>query len=227
MDLNILLADDSKFFRTIERQFLQKTPAQVHEASDSDDLFAQLAAAKPQLLFLAYALRPLDGAECCRKIKANPALRQMPVVIICDQDAPGQLDAARSAGCDEILVKPLDRHRFLQAGRKFLSGIREHRQPCFLPVSFEWQGEVHKGKTLDISNGGAFIENKIDIPPGTMVKFTFTFPETGKTDSCQGEIAWLNRRPNMYKPHYPLGFGVKFKDLPPHLADTFSRLALR
>lgn len=225
MMLRIMLADDSRFFRSIERQFLQKTPAQVAEAVNSDDLFAQLTTDKPQLLFLAYSLRPLDGVECCRRIKASPSLRDLPVVMVCDQDLPEQVDVARRAGCDAVLVKPLHRQSFLQAGRQFLSEIREHRQPCFMVIHFAWQGENCRGKSLDISSGGIFVESAADIPVGTMVELSFALPGVNQPVSCHGEVVWLNRRPKSLKPHYPNGFGVRFRDLPPHLAEEFSRFA--
>lgn len=223
--LRIMLADDSRFFRSIERQFLQKTPAQVVEVADSDELFVQLAAEKPQLLFLAFSMRPLDGLACCRRIKSTPALRDLPVVMVCDQDMPEQVAAARSAGCDSILVKPLHRQPFLQAGRQFLGEIREHRQSCFMTVHFTWQDENHRGKSLDISSGGIFVESGVDIPVGTMVPLSFTLPGAVGITSCQGEVVWLNRRPNPLKPHYPTGFGVRFRDLPQHLAEEFGRFA--
>jgi CheY-like chemotaxis protein len=223
--LRIMLADDSRFFRSIERQFLQKTPAQVVEAVNSDDLFAQLTTEKPQLLFLAYSMRPLDGLECCRRIKSTPALRDLPVVIVCDQDMPEQVVSARSAGCDFVLVKPLHRQPFLQAGRQFLSEIREHRQSCFMVVHFAWQEESSRGKSLDISSGGLFVESGVDIPVGTVIMLSFTLPGANHSVSCQGEVVWLNRRPNPLKPHYPTGFGVRFRNLPQYLADEFGRFA--
>ena len=225
--LHILLADDSRFFRTIQRQFLLKTPAQVVEAVDSDDLFAKLSEQQPQLLFLAYTLRPLDGVGCCRRIKADQTLRNLPVVMICDQDMPDQVAASQRAGCDAVLVKPLDRHSFLQAGRQFLSDIREHRQPCFMTVNFDWEGKSVRGKTLDISSGGVFVECTVDIPIGTVIPLVFTLPGADRSISCRGEVTWHNRRPTPLKAHYPNGIGIKFRDLPRSLAEEFGRLAKR
>jgi uncharacterized protein (TIGR02266 family) len=221
--LRIMLADDSRFFRSIERQFLQKTPAQVVEVADSDDLFAQLSAEKPQLLFLSFSMRPMGGHECCRLIKTNPALRNLPVIMVCDQDMPDQIASARSAGCDAILVKPLHRQPFLQAGRQFLSEIREYRQSCFMAVDFTWQNEKYRGKSLDISSGGLYVESAEDVSVGTIVQLSFTLPGTSSIVDCQGVIVWLNRRPNTLKSHYPTGFGVRFHNLPRHLAEEFGR----
>lgn len=224
--LHILLADDSRFFRTIERQFLQKTPASVDEVEGSDELFAKLQVELPQLLFLSCALRPLDGIECCRLIKADPGLRSLPVIMICEQGASQQLDDARKAGSDATLTKPLDRQTFLAAGRQFLSEIREHRKPCFMVVHFSWEGEARRGKCLDISSGGLFLESQLEIPVGTSMKLEFVLPDNGTPVSCLGEVAWHNRRPKLLKPHYPVGFGLRFLNLPESLGRIMGQVAL-
>jgi CheY-like chemotaxis protein len=220
----ILLADDSKFFRTIERQFLQKTPAELDEVSGSDELFTKLRKSCPDLVFIGFTLRPLTAAECCRQIKSDPSLRSLPVVIICDQGDTQQIEEAKRAGCDAFLVKPLDRISFLRMGRQFLNSIREHRQPCFMPVKFSWQGESLTGKCLDISGGGLFLESPADIPVGTMLSLDFVLPSgVNLSSTCQGEVMWHNRKPNMFKPHYPVGMGIRFNAPSKALTDEIAR----
>jgi CheY-like chemotaxis protein len=220
----ILLADDSKFFRTIERQFLQKTPAELDEVACSDELLSKLRKNCPHLLFIGYTLRPLNAAECCRQIKADPALRSLPVVIVCDQGEGQQVEEAKRANCDAVLIKPLDRISFLRIGRKFLNSIREHRQPCFMPVRFTWQGETITGKCLDISGGGLFLESSMDVPVGTLLTLDFILPSgVNLSSSCQGEVMWHNRKPNLFKPHYPVGMGVRFNAPSKLLIDEIAR----
>lgn len=220
----ILLADDSKFFRTIERQFLQRTPAELDEVASSDELFSRLRSDCPHLLFIGFTLRPLGGAECCRRIKADPALRALSVVIVCDQAEERQVEEAKQSGCDAVLVKPLGRTSFLRVGRQFLSSIREHRQPCFMPVKFNWQGEAFTGKCLDISGGGLFLESPVDVPVGTVLTLDFALPAgINLATTCQGEIMWLNRKPNLLKPHYPVGMGIRFNTPSKALSDEINR----
>jgi two-component system, OmpR family, alkaline phosphatase synthesis response regulator PhoP len=220
----ILLADDSKFFRTIERQFLQKTPAELAEVASSDELMTTLRKSPPHLLFAGFTLRPLNAAECCRQIKADPVLRSLPVVIVCDQGDDQQLAEAKSSNCDAVLVKPLDRTSFLRMGRRFLTSIREHRQPCFMAVRFNWQDQTINGKCLDISGGGMFLETPADVPVGTLLTLEFILPSgMNLTSSCQGEVMWLNRKPNLFKPHYPVGMGVRFDAPSKLLIDEISR----
>ena len=213
--LSILLADDSRFFRAIESQFLQKTPAEILEADDCDTALTIVRNERPDLVYIAFSLPPFGGADCCQRIKKDPELRTIPVVLVCDPDAPDQPEISRLKGCDACLSKPLDRHSFLQVGRQFLQGIREHRQPSFFPVTIIAGGEELSGKCLDISGGGMFVESKADLAPGTEIQLNFKLPGgLGEQLSCNAVVSWLNRKPNPMKPHYPHGLGIMFVKLP-------------
>lgn len=213
--LRILLADDSRFFRAIESQFLQKTPVDILQADSCEAALAVVRDQKPDLVYAAFSLPRDGGAAFCKAVKQDPATRHLPVVLVCDQGAAEQPEIARRAGSDACLVKPLDRHNFLQVGRKFLEGIREHRQPSFFRVSFVANGETFQGKTLDISGGGMFIETQAEIAAGTLIDLDFRLPDQVSTRvTCRAEVTWLNRKPKPMKPHYPHGLGLKFVDLP-------------
>ncbi len=224
--LKILLADDSKFFRAIESKFLQKTPVEILDAENCSEALSVIRNDRPDLVYMAFSLPDKGGAACCRSIKDDPASRALPVVLICDQGEPEQEVIAKQNGCDAILSKPLDRHSFLQVGRQFLAGIREHRQPSFFPLVFTTGGEEFDGKCLDISGGGMFIECQADIPAGTLINLEFKLPTSDATQiSCSGEVMWLNCKPTPMKPHYPHGLGVKFVGLSDVVQKAIIRLS--
>lgn len=213
--LKILLADDSRFFRAIESQFLQKTPAAILEADNCDTALAVVRSERPDLVYAAFSLPPSGGAAFCQKIKNDPELNEIPVVLVCDADAHEQPEIARQSSCDACLSKPLDRHVFLQVGRQFLEGIREHRQPSFFPVTILSDGEEFAGKCLDLSGGGMFVESQADLSPDTAIELSFKLPGGSGTQlRCNAMISWLNRKPNPMKPHYPHGLGIMFVELP-------------
>jgi len=221
----ILLADSSRFFRTIETKFLQKTPIEVLEASDEQDVLSLVRNEGPDLIYMAYDLAVAGDPALCLRLKNNPATSSLPIVVICDQGAPEQTKVVRRMEADACLVKPLDRHSFLQIGRKYLSSIREHRQPSFFPLSFHIDNEEHQGKCLDISGGGMFIESHVDVLAGTALKLAFLLHDGTATHiDCQAVVTWLNRKPNPIKPHYPFGFGIKFAELSDVASRTIQRL---
>lgn len=221
----ILLADNSRFFRTIESKFLLKTPVEVLEAGDEQEVLSLLNKESPDLVYMAYDLAVVGAPALCLRLKNNPATSNLPIVVICDQGAPEQIKIVRRLEADACLVKPLDRHSFLQIGRKYLNSIREHRQPSFFPLSFHIENEEHQGKCLDISGGGMFIESHVDVIAGTLLKLTFRLPDGTATHiDCQAMVTWLNRKPNPIKSHYPYGFGVKFSELSVVASRTIQRL---
>ena len=213
--IRVLLADDSRFFRAIEAQFLQKTPVEIIEADDSALALSMVRNEKPDMVYMAFSLPKEGGDVCCKAIKNDPLLRSVPVLIICDQDKPEQPEIARRNGCDAYLVKPLDRHSFLQVGRQFIEEIREHRQPSFFPVIISANGEEYKVKCLDLSGGGMFLESQAEIPAGSQASLSFKLPNDSAPEiTCSAKVMWQNRKPNPMKPHYPHGLGIMFVELP-------------
>jgi CheY-like chemotaxis protein len=207
----ILLVDDSIFFLALEKQFLRKFPITVLEARSAAQALALLQEQRPDLIYMAYDLPDLDGAACCRRLKADARLRSIPVVLICDVQATEQLDVCRAAGAGGVLTKPLDRHKFMEMGRRFLAGIREHRQTCLFQLSWRADGDSCPGKCLDLSNGGLFVETPEQPPTGTVVQISFVLPgQPPVSVEASGKVAWHNTRTQARKPNYPVGFGIRF-----------------
>ncbi len=224
--LKIMIADESPFFRSIEKQFLQNSPAEILEAKNSDELLTLLREEKPNLVYLSCSLLPLDGIDCCLAIKSDEELSEIPVVLVCDPNQKEQEERCERSSCDAVLVKPLDRHQFLQVGRCFLDAIREHRQSCLIHVNVSVNGEEIKGKGLDISSGGMFVDSPAEVTVGDLAEISFKLPGPNPLPvECKGLITWLNRRPDLLKPHYPTGFGVKFVGLPDVMSRHLGRLA--
>jgi CheY-like chemotaxis protein len=227
---HILLVDESTFFLAIERQFLKNTPAALLEARDAEEALALSRRQRPSLVYMAYDLAGTDGAECCRRLKADPGLRSVPVILICDEQRHDHLELCRQAGCDGVLTKPLDRRRFLDLGRSFLCGIREPRRPCLIRVRLRWRNERLSVSGLDISTGGVFLESGEPASVGERVELELLLTQGGQARFVQavGEIAWLNLREKPLKPTHPVGFGVKFTELAAetklHLAEFLEKM---
>ena len=212
----ILLVDDSRFFLTIEKQFLRNTQATLLEAQNAAQTFDLCRRQKPDLIYMACDLRGVSGIDCCRQFKADPALRSIPLVLICDENRPEQLDLCRQAGCDGVLSKPLDRRRFLEIGRSFLAGIREYRRHILFRVRYRLGDRLYSGKGLDISNGGLFLECSEPVAAGEVLQLEIQLSrpdQAGPWISCCGQVVWVNTRENPLKPNHPIGLGIKFIEL--------------
>ena len=67
--LKILIVDGSRFFRSIEKQFLSKTPAEILEAESGEEALAVWKDQNPELLYVAAGLPDMPGVDLCQKIK--------------------------------------------------------------------------------------------------------------------------------------------------------------
>lgn len=217
----ILLVDDDRFFLTIEKQFLRTAPVTIIEARSAEEALALCREKSPQLVCMAFDLPGENGASACRRIKADPKLRSTPVIMVCDGGNQEQGNQCNAAGCDGVLHKPLDRHRFLEVMRSFLGGIREVRRHCLIPVRFKAGGQPLIAKGLDISRGGIFLETSIPLPVGEVLELEIHLARAGETGPwirCEGVVAWLNKRDKLFKPTHPIGCGVKFTGIPAEAA---------
>ena len=81
----------------------------------------QLAALeRPDVILMDLSLPVLDGWEATRRIKANPALRHIPIIALTAHAMMGDEDKARAAGCDDYLSKPIDEDLLFEKLAHFL-----------------------------------------------------------------------------------------------------------
>ena len=93
------------------------------EAVTGEDGVAAAEKERPDLILMDIQLPGLDGYEATRRIKANPALRHIPIIVVTSYALSGDDVKAFEAGCDAYVTKPF-------GPRELLAKIRE-----YLPVA--------------------------------------------------------------------------------------------
>jgi len=226
----ILLVDDVDFFLEVEQDYLRQTPARIFLASNGRTALELAEQHRPDLIFMDVNMPVMDGLTCCRILKRNPQLREIPVVMVFAPCPEVDESTCRAAGCDEVMNKPVDRKRFLDLGRKFLFAIdrREKRIPCQMTVDFTLGGVSHQGMGLDISAHGLYIGFRSEVRHDDRLRVTFFLPAVSPEKiELTARVAWVNQgfpRPNLAQPQ---GFGVEFKNIPAATAAIIAEFVAR
>jgi len=103
----ILVVEDVELNRDLLVQLLEDD-YEVMTAVNGEEGIALAQRERPDLVLMDLSLPVIDGWEATRRIKANPALRDIPVIALSAHAMLGDEDKARRAGCDDYLSKPLN-----------------------------------------------------------------------------------------------------------------------
>ena len=120
MTKRILVVEDQEDNRQILRDLLATTDYEIIEAENGEEALAAVAKQRPDLILMDIQLPILDGYEATRRIKADPALRSIPIIAVTSYALSGDEEKARSAGCDDFVPKPYSPRQLLAKIRQYL-----------------------------------------------------------------------------------------------------------
>ena len=121
MTKRILIVEDQEDNRQILRDLLSSTDYEIVEAENGVEALAAVAKQRPDLILMDIQLPVMDGYEATRRIKANPVLRQIPIIVVTSYALSGDDTKAFAAGCDGYVAKPYDPIALLAKIREYLS----------------------------------------------------------------------------------------------------------
>lgn len=106
----VLIVDDDRAIRVLCRRLLEKSGYAVAEAVDGLDALAKVAEDRPDVIVLDGMMPNMNGADCARRLKSDPATREIPIVMASAAGEEQDIVAGLEAGVDEYITKPI-RHR--------------------------------------------------------------------------------------------------------------------
>ena len=119
----ILVVDDNPNNVEILRMRLEAHGYEVVTAADGEEGLAAVRDQLPDLILLDIMMPKLDGIEVCRRLRADPSLPFIPIILVTAKSDPKDVVAALEAGGDEFLTKPVD-HAALVARVKSMLRIK-------------------------------------------------------------------------------------------------------
>jgi len=105
----VLVVDDGLANRELVQAYLSGLDCEVRLASDGASALEQIQQEPPDLVLLDVQMPGMDGYEVCRRIKAGPGGRLLPVVMITALNQTDDRVRALESGADDFMSKPVER----------------------------------------------------------------------------------------------------------------------
>ncbi len=121
----ILIVDADPDTRALYRAIFPAHEYDVAECDDGAEALGRALARRPELIITETYLTRIDGYALCRLLRADPATRTVPILVV--TSAAGSSDVARAtqAGASQVLVKPCDPEAVSEAARRALAAAAD------------------------------------------------------------------------------------------------------
>ena len=120
MSKRILMVEDQEDNRQILRDLLGSAGYEMTEAWDGEASVSAAKEQRPDLILMDIQLPLLDGYEATRRIKADPELKNIPIIAVTSYALSGDDSKAHAAGCDAYVTKPYSPRELLSKIRQYL-----------------------------------------------------------------------------------------------------------
>ncbi len=119
----ILLVEDNEMNRDMLSRRLERKGFEVVMAVDGQAGIDMASSDSPDLILMDLSLPIIDGWEATRRIKADSATQNIPVIALTAHAMTGDEEKAREAGCDDYDTKPVNLNRLLEKIGNLLGSV--------------------------------------------------------------------------------------------------------
>jgi len=118
----ILIVEDQPDIRKLIRMTLEFEDYEIHEAADGAFGLRMASAVGPDLVLLDVMMPgELDGLQVCQRIKSDPRLAHIKVVLLTARGQARDREAGQQSGADDYLVKPFSPAVLVQTVQRLLA----------------------------------------------------------------------------------------------------------
>ena len=104
----VLIVDDNPTNLKLVAYLVRAHAYDVHTATDAEAALEGIRLHRPRLILMDLQLPGVDGLELTRKLKTDPATRDIVIVAVTADAMKGDQERAMAAGCDDYVTKPID-----------------------------------------------------------------------------------------------------------------------
>ena len=124
----ILIADDNPQGVELLEAYLSVTDYEIRTAADGEETLQRVADWQPDLILLDVMMPKISGFEVCKRLRGNPATRDIAVLMVTALDQASDVERAVDAGTDDFLSKPINKTELLLRVRNLLAARQNKKE---------------------------------------------------------------------------------------------------
>jgi response regulator RpfG family c-di-GMP phosphodiesterase len=186
----ILLVDHSRGALLFQETILRRRHQVILTALAGGEGLQKARMERPQLIIFGFDLFDMTAPEFCREVRADPDLRNASLLLVCDRENAEHADLCLSAGCNDVIFRPLQRDELDEKVSRLTSipSRRQLRTITRIEVSLENNGRFILGRSLNISANGMLLEVDRVLPGDGKLRIHFYLPGDPKPMQIIGEV---------------------------------------
>ena len=104
--MTVVLAEDDVDIRDLVQIVLEGLDLSVIAVGNGAEALEECRRLKPRLLLLDITMPIMNGLEVCREVRADPDLKDLPVILMTARAQASDVQAGMDAGADTYIIKP-------------------------------------------------------------------------------------------------------------------------
>jgi two-component system, OmpR family, alkaline phosphatase synthesis response regulator PhoP len=116
----VLVVDDNPQNVELMQAYLETLACTVHVAVDGVDALEKVPQVNPDLILLDIMMPRMSGFEVCRRLKADPKTRDIPILMVTALNELGDIERGVESGTDDFLTKPINKLELLTRVKSLL-----------------------------------------------------------------------------------------------------------
>jgi two-component system cell cycle response regulator len=125
MASKILSVDDSRTIRMIVARAFRQYDCILCEAGNGEEGLAAAAREKPDLILLDVTMPVMDGVTMLTKLKEDPALKSIPVIMLTAESGRENVLHIAKLGVRDYLVKPFKEEQLIEKAGRVVSLVKK------------------------------------------------------------------------------------------------------
>jgi two-component system alkaline phosphatase synthesis response regulator PhoP len=103
----VLVVDDNQQNLELLQAYLETLGCRIVTARDGVEALAVIGRDQPDLILLDVMMPRMSGFEVCKKLKADPQTRSIPIIMVTALNELGDIERGVESGTDDFLTKPV------------------------------------------------------------------------------------------------------------------------